>query len=166
MSDKFDWFLIQFKPNSHRLAERNLGRQGFHTFLPMQKVTSRKATKFVDASRPLFPGYFFVGCDGASMPWRKINSTVGVAKLVSFAGKPSQIPNDLVDALKLRCDETGELKPPQVFKPGDDVILTAGPFADFAATVETMAADQRVWVLLDLMGQKSRVQVNASDLVA
>ena len=33
------WHFIQFKPNSHRLAERNLRWQGFETFLPMQQIT-------------------------------------------------------------------------------------------------------------------------------
>ena len=54
------WYLIQFKPNSHRLAERNLRQQGFETFLPMQKITHRKISRFVNDLKPLFPGYMFV----------------------------------------------------------------------------------------------------------
>jgi hypothetical protein len=57
------WYLIQFKPNSHRVAERNLHRQGFQTFLPMQKITRRKASRFVSDLKPLFPGYMFVSVD-------------------------------------------------------------------------------------------------------
>ena len=53
------WFLLQYKPNSHRLALRNLHRQGFETFLPMLAVTQRHSTKFVQQARPLFPGYMF-----------------------------------------------------------------------------------------------------------
>ncbi len=61
------WYLIQFKPNSHRLAERNLLRQGFETFLPMQEVTRRKASRFVNDLRPLFPGYMFVSVNSVSV---------------------------------------------------------------------------------------------------
>ena len=60
-----DWYLIQLKPNSHRLAERNLNRQGFETFLPMQKITRRKASRFVSDLKPLFPGYMFVSVNAA-----------------------------------------------------------------------------------------------------
>ena len=77
------WFLLQYKPNSHRLALRNLHRQGFETFLPMQDVTQRHSTKFVQQRRPLFPGYMFVSFALDTAPWRKINSTVGVARLVA-----------------------------------------------------------------------------------
>ena len=86
------WYLIQFKPNSHRLAERNLLRQGFETFLPMQKITRRKASRFVSDLKPLFPGYMFVSVNSDLAPWRTINNTIGVSKLVSFEGKPKPLP--------------------------------------------------------------------------
>jgi len=34
-----NWYLIQFKRNSHRIAEQNLNKQGFKTFLPLQEIT-------------------------------------------------------------------------------------------------------------------------------
>ena len=78
------WYLLQFKPNAHRLAERNLQRQGFLTFLPMRDVTKRKAISFVNQLYPLFPGYMFVSFDPNEALWHKINSTFGVSKLVSL----------------------------------------------------------------------------------
>ena len=50
------WYLIQFKPNSYRLAGRDLHRQEFATFLLIQKTTLRKASRFVSDLTPLFPG--------------------------------------------------------------------------------------------------------------
>ncbi|MGB2356018.1 MAG: transcriptional activator RfaH, partial [Planktomarina sp.] len=90
------WFLLQYKPNSHRLALRNLHRQGFETFLPMLAVTQRHSTKFVQQARPLFPGYMFVSFELDTAPWRKINSTVGVTRLVSFNSRPKALPTDLI----------------------------------------------------------------------
>jgi hypothetical protein len=54
------WFLAQFKPNSHRIAERTLLRQGFRIFLPLHEETTRIRGKFTVQMRPLFPGYLFV----------------------------------------------------------------------------------------------------------
>ena len=48
------WFLAQFKPNGHRIAERNLNRQGFRTFLPLQEETRRQRSKFTTTLRPFF----------------------------------------------------------------------------------------------------------------
>ena len=40
------WYILQFKPNSHQLAIKNLNQQGFETFLPLQNFTSHKTSKF------------------------------------------------------------------------------------------------------------------------
>ena len=48
------WYIVQFKPNSHKIAVRNLQRQGFEIFLPMHEVTRRTAAKFETVIRPLF----------------------------------------------------------------------------------------------------------------
>ena len=90
------WYLIQFKPNSHRLAERNLHRQGINTFLPMQKITRRKASRFVSDLKPLFSVYMFVSVNSEQAPWRSINSTIGVSRLVSFEGKLKPLPIQLI----------------------------------------------------------------------
>ena len=158
------WYLIQFKPNSYRLAERNLHRQGFETFLPMQKITRRKASRFVSDLKPLFPGYMFVSVKSELAPWRTINSTIGVSKLVSFEGKPKPLPLQLISGLMLRCDASGSLLPPKSLSEGDSVEMLNGPFASFIAAVETIDAEQRIWVLMDFMGRKTRMQITADQL--
>ncbi len=158
------WYLIQFKPNSHRLAERNLHRQGFETFLPMQKITRRKASRFVSDLKPLFPGYMFVSVNPELAPWRSINSTIGVSKLMSFEGKPKPLPLQLISGLMLRCDVSGALLPPKSLNEGDRVEMLTGPFANFIATVDTIDPEQRIWVLMDFMGQKTRMRVSVDQI--
>lgn len=158
------WYLIQFKPNSHRLAERNLNRQGFETFLPMQKITHRKASRFVSDLKPFFPGYMFVSVNSELAPWLSINSTIGVSRLVSFEGKPKPLPLQLVSGLMLRFDASGKLLPPKSLSEGDNVKILTGPLASFIATVDTIDPERRIWVLMDFMGQKTRMQVSADQL--
>ena len=43
--------------------------------------------------------------------------------------------------------------------------MLAGPFSNFIATVDTIGPDQRIWVLMDFMGQKTRMQVTAEKLL-
>jgi len=158
------WFLAQVRPNCHRMAERNLRQQHFQTFLPMHGETKRRAGRFTSTMRPLFTGYMFVAFNTAKGGWRAINNTYGVTRLVSFGEKPQPVPLDLISQLMLRCDKGGNLLPPRILKPGDPVRLTSGPFAEFVATVEKISPDQRVWVLLDLMGRTARVAVQAETL--
>lgn len=158
------WYLIQFKSNSHRLAERNLHSQGFETFLPMQKTTRRKASRFVNDLKPLFPGYMFVSVNSDLAPWRKINSTIGVYRLVSFEGKPKPVPQQLVTGLMLCCDTAGKILSLKKFNKGDIFELLTGPFATFIVTLESIDQEQRIWVLMDFMGQRTRMQVASDQL--
>lgn len=159
-----NWFLLQFKPNSHHLAERNLHRQGFETFLPMRDVTQRKSTRFVNNRRPLFPGYMFVTFNIETGPWYKINGTLGVAKLVSFNGILKAVPLDLVTGLIARCDASGILRPPEQLAKGSEVQVLSGPFANFIATVDTIDDKQRIWLIMELMGQSARIAINQDKL--
>ena len=158
------WFIAQLKPNCATIAEKNLNRQGFDTFLPLEETTRQGNGKFVTAMRPLFPGYIFVALDTARGLWRSVNSTYGITRLVSFGQKPASVPHELVSQLMLRCDERGKLLSEDRLKPGDRVALRKGPFADFVAEVERISPDRRVWVLMDFMGAQRRIAVEADDL--
>ena len=153
------WHLVQFKPNSHRLAVRNLQRQGFETFLPLQEITCRKTSRFTVDSRPLFPGYMFVGVELDTAPWRAVNGTIGVSRLVSFTNNYKPLPLKFISSLMLRCDEEGKLLLLKTLNTGDSVEVLAGPFANFVATVEKIDAEQRVWILMDFMGQSTRMNI-------
>ena len=50
------------------------------------------------------------------------------------------------------------------FGAGQSVQMHSGPFESFIATVEQMASDARVWVLLDFMGKATRVQVDRQQI--
>jgi len=159
-----EWFILQFKPNAHHQANKNLNQQGFETFLPLNDTTSRNASRFINANRPLFPGYMFITFDRAESKWHKIKNTYGVSRLVTFNSNLKSIPDIFVNNLMKRYDLSGNLLPIKKLKKGDQVKLLKGPFANFAATVEKYEDNQRVWVLMDLMGRKSKIQAPTGSL--
>ena len=97
-----EWFILQFKSNSHHRAKENLIRQGFEIFLPLHNSTSRRASRFINTSQPLFPGYMFITFDRTKTEWHKINNTYGVSRLVSFNSILKSVPTTFVDNLKKR----------------------------------------------------------------
>ena len=159
-----NWYLIQFKRNSHRIAERNLNQQGFRTFLPLQDFTTRRRSKFLTRIKPLFPGYMFVRIKLDATPWHKINSTLGVSRLICYNGLPTKVPTEVVSGLISRCDGFGRLLPPTEVQSGDPVEIQSGALANFIAKVETIDSNRRIWVLLDIMGQITRVQVTSKQI--
>ena len=159
-----DWFILQFKSNSHHLAAKNLNRQGFETFLPLHDATSRKLSRFINTSKPLFPGYMFVRFDKEESEWHKINNTYGVSRLMTVDSILRSVPDIFVDSLMKRYDLSGKLIPIQKLKKGDQVKVLTGPFANFIATIEEYETDQRIWILMDLMGRKTKIQTPSDAL--
>ena len=157
-------FILQFKSNSHHIAVKNLNRQGFETFLPLHETTSRRLSRFINTSKPLFPGYMFIRFNRAESKWHKINNTYGVSRLITFNSTLKSIPTNIVDSLMKRCDSLGKLLPIKKLKKGDHVTVLKGPFANFIATVEKYEADQRIWILMDLMGRKTKIQTPSDNL--
>ena len=159
------WYAVQLKPNAEAIAKRNLQQQGIEIFAPFEVVTVRRGKRLAQVNRSLFPGYLFASFDREAMRWRTINSTYGVSRLVSFGSEgPAEVPLELIAALQQRCDGEGRLTEAAQFAKGDQVRLVNGPFADFIGTIEGLNAEQRVWVLLDVLGKSTRVTVKPSDL--
>ena len=154
------WYLVQLKPGGLARAEMNLARQGFETFMPLRPETRRRAGQLRTEQRPLFPGYLFVCLDPATAPWRKINNTYGVARLVCLSGRaPSRVPTALVRAL-IEVAREGEWQPDPIdLKVGATVSLVNGPFAGALARIEAAPEDGRVHVLMEMMGQAVRAAV-------
>jgi transcriptional antiterminator RfaH len=154
-----EWFILQFKPNAYHQANKNLNQQGFETFLPLYDATSRNASRFINANRPLFPGYMFITFDRTESKWHKINNTYGVSRLLTFNSTLKSIPATFINNLMERYDSSGKLLPIKKLKKGGQVKISKGPFANFIATIEKYEDDQRVWVLMNLMGRKSKIQI-------
>ena len=106
----------------------------------------------------------FVSIQADGAPWYKIRSTLGVSRLICQAGIPKRVPTEVVSGLISRCDSFGRLLPPAALRLGDSVEIKSGALANFIATVETIDSDRRIWVLMDIMGQTTRVQVASEQI--
>ena len=132
--------------------------------MPLYEGTTKSKSKFETRIKPLFPGYIFVSIESEKTPWRKINSTRGVVRIICQDGKPNKVPLEIVFGLMNRCDNSGKLFPPTSLEYGDQVTVTSGALTNFVATVETIESNQRIWVLLEIMGQLTKVQVASEQL--
>ncbi len=154
------WFVVQVKPNMLARAEINLARQGYRHYTPRRTQTTRKAGRFVDRNAPLFPGYLFVKYDGHTQNWREINSTFGVSRIVSFNDRdPALVPGTVIEALRQAENAEHGSSLEQPLQPGQNVEVMRGPFAGSLARVISAPEKDRIWVLLDLLGRKTRFSV-------
>ena len=158
------WYIAKCKPNAELVAIQNLKNQNITTFLPLQKVTNRKAKAFQTPLRPLFPGYVFVKIDIAKNDWVKINNTRGVARLVGFNTFPSAVPPGVMESLFASCNKNNIFDPSATLKTGDKVQIIQGPLTGFLAKINNVSIDRRVCLLLEIMGQTSTIQIKKDHL--
>ena len=161
------WFVIHTHPHAEAKATAHLNRQGFESYFPRYLKRRRHARRVETVSAPLFPRYLFVAIDLNTQRWRAICSTVGVSRLVCNGDDPTPVPVGIVETLKNREEADGFIKldcRPR-FRTGDKICVLDGAFSSCIGLFEGMAERERIAILLDLLGRKVRVMLDA-DLVA
>ena len=158
------WYLLQTKPNTYRIACDHLRRQGFEVFLPLITKTTKKNGQFVNKNTLLFPNYIFMGVAVYPVPWKSVNGTRGISKAVSLDGTYRPVNRSIIEGLQCRCDGDGVIQKLNDIVTGDRIKIERGPFTDFICTVDEIRDDRRVWVLIDLLQQKTRSEVSLRDV--
>jgi len=158
-----EWYVVQTRVNAETRAACNLARQGFEVYLPRYLKRRSHARKVENVPVPLFPRYMFVWIDTATHRWRAVQSTFGVSNLIFNGADPAQLPREVVNCLKAREDGCGYVQLDQRPKIalGAKVRVLTGVFAENLGLFDGMADRDRVAVLLDLLGRKVRVTLDA-----
>ena len=154
-----NWYLIHTKIRQERLALDNLERQGFACFLPLIRAEKLRRGALQVVQEPLFPRYLFIrlGTGLESQSWAPIRSTVGVSRLVTFGQIPAKIEDTLVDALRAQSEASKVVL--RHFEPGEQVVVTDGPFVGVEAIYHMADAEGRVMVLLNILSKQVKMSV-------
>jgi transcriptional antiterminator RfaH len=162
------WYVAQTHPRAEAKAAAHLGRQGFSVYLPRYLKRRRHARRIETVAAPLFPRYLFVAVDMATQRWRAVQSTIGVMQLVCNGDEPAAIHSRIIEGLKSRESDLGfiHLDQRQKFRPGDKLRVIDGVFCDTLGLFEGMTDNERVTILLDLLGRKVRVILDAELVTA
>ena len=156
------WYVVCCKPRQEAAAEENLHRHGFQIYLPHICTRQRSRGQWVNAVEVLFHRYIFIQLDAQLRSIAPIRSTRGVVGLLQFGGHPAVVPNAVMDALLQREDvESGlHLDTRQLFSAGVRIKLVDGPLSGMEGVLTQQDGDQRVVVLLELLGNVNKVTVS------
>jgi transcriptional antiterminator RfaH len=155
------WYLIHTKPAREGLAETNLRRQGYHVYCPRLLRPTRFRGRWIDRVACLFPRYLFLRLAVGHQAMGPVRSTVGVANIVHFGNDYTVVPDAIVENLRTRADpETGlhRLHADALFEPGSNVRVIAGVFDGLEGVFQRESGDERVVLLLALLGRETLVQ--------
>ena len=156
------WTAVHTHACEEDKAAYHLRRQGYTIYLPRFLKRRRHARRTEVVSAPFFPRYLFVAIDEAATAWRAIRSTCGVSNIVCFGDRPARVPSAVVEEIQAREDERGFVVAGagRTFSKGEKVRIAEGPFRDLDGLFTGVADEQRILLLLNLMGRQVKVRVS------
>ena len=161
-----NWYVIYAQAQKEAVAALNLEKQGFETYLPRYNKQCRHARRVYTRQAPLFPRYLFVRMDPQAQRWRAINGTIGVNYLICEGATPVAVAPRLINAIKAREDKGIVQVLLPAFDKGQKLCITDGPFAEIEGLFECVDDQERIVLLLDIMGQNVRTHVPSHAVTA
>lgn len=160
------WYAVHCQPRMELWARANLWQRGLEVFLPQYRKRRRHARRSDWVKRPLFPGYLFVRADLAAGARRRVDSAPGVRTMVRFGEHTPAIPDAVIAEIRGREEEDGliRLDRPSEFRSGERLRIAAGAFAEQIGLFQCAGDDERVFLLLDLLGRQVRVRVSGDQV--
>ncbi len=172
IENQFNWFSLRVISGKERTVEDNIMYESKESniednieevFVPFEKVVQIRNNKKVIKERVFFPGYILIKMKLNRVTKYFIENIQGV---ISFVGPKGKNPIPLREAeIKKIFGEVERKEGREMivspFKKNDSVKIIAGPFIDFAGTVDEMNDDkQKVKVIISIFGRSTPVELD------
>ncbi len=159
------WYVCLTKPRQETYAVAKLGEQGYQVYLPLLDSWARRAGRWCKKQSVMFPRYAFVRPAVPGHSISPVRSTPGVTTLVKFGPVLATLPECKLRALQALVNQRAMALPGQPLAEGQQVTFASGPFKGMAGIVSSVA-DERVSVLMTLLGQQHHLQTPINTLAA
>ncbi len=155
----YHWYPVYTRSRAEKKAHEELNRKGISAYLPLQKTLKQWSDRKKFVEEPLLKSYLFVYI--SSKEYAEVLMTNGIARFLYFSGKVASMPQQQIEHLKLLLATEQELT---VFdhdiKPGQKVLVKAGPFKDMIAEMVSVQNKQRIILRLANIGYS--IEINTS----
>ncbi|RZK37453.1 MAG: UpxY family transcription antiterminator [Pedobacter sp.] len=159
IDQNYRWYPVYTRSRAEKKAHDELARKGIVSYLPLRKTLKQWSDRKKIVEEPLIKSYLFVYI--SAKEYAEILMTNGIARFLYFSGKIASMPEQQIEHLKLLLATDEELI---VFdheiKPGQKVIVKAGPFKDMIAEMVSFHNKQRIILRLDNIGYS--IEINTS----
>lgn len=163
-TDNAIWGVYMTTPRMERRAVERLEAKGFSVYCPFSCHERLIRGQKVRIEAALFPGYLFIAMNSRLLP------PSDLAWPVKFNGFIAHLVDEKIKQIQEREDALGFIVIEQparpMFRRGQVVRLASGPFQGIDAIFSCQTAQNRVAVLMDFLGGKTRVEIEAADIQA
>ncbi|MRR14167.1 hypothetical protein EG833_01795 [archaeon] len=158
------WYVIQTNPKEEDVACLVLRQLGIEVYQPFMEKYIFHARKKILKKYPLFPNYLFASIESNEEELHKIRWCRGVRRILLDNYQPVPIDEEFMAGLfTLEDKNSGMIKKPVVFEPGDTVRITSGPMKDLYGIFEEWGSDEgRVKILIEMVNNRAKVVMHSS----
>lgn len=151
INNDYRWYPVYTRSRAEKKAYEELLRKGITAYLPLKKTLKQWTDRKKIIEEPLIKSYLFVYI--SAKEYAEVLMTNGIARFIYFSGEVASLPEQQIEALKLLLATESDL---EVFeydiKPGEKVIVKAGPFKGMLAELVSIRNKQRIVLRLEQMG--------------
>lgn len=159
IDNNYRWYPVYTRSRAEKKAYDELVRKGISTYLPLRKTLKQWSDRKKWIEEPLLKSYLFVYI--SSKEYAEVLMTNGIARFLYFSGKIAAMPDQQIDHLKLLLATEHDLV---IFnhdiKPGQKILIKAGPFKDMVGELVAIQNKQRIILRLDNIGYS--IEINTS----
>ena len=147
---------------NERIARSTVADSFGEVLVPTEEVVEMKDGKKRKSERKFFPGYVLVEMEMNDDTWHIVKEC---PKVLGFIGgtpeKPAPITQKEADAILARINNTGEVpRPKTMFEPGEELLVTDGPFTDFKGVVEEIQYEKsRLTLTINVFNRPTQVEL-------
>lgn len=160
------WYVVHTKARQEQTAYENLARQSYTVYLPQIKILKRSRGRQQSHLEPLFPRYIFLQPGSATHTIAPVRSTPGVTTIVRFGQEPAVMPPETLKRIRDFEARRNEARDEDIspFQRGVHVRVADGPLTGLEGLISDVS-QQRVVVLMQLLGQDTRVSLSHHQLL-
>jgi transcriptional antiterminator RfaH len=165
-TNKTHWYLLYTNPRAEKKAALELRKKGYEVFLPLQKTLKVWSDRKKWVEEPLFKSYLFIETELEANYYTILN-TPGIVKFISFQSHPAIVDLREINLVRLLLGENiklGQGDPGDIYLPGDEVTIIAGPLIGTIGKLISTRTGERVLIELQTMQQSLLVTLPLSFL--
>lgn len=159
IDQNYRWYPVYTRSRAEKKANEELNRKGIQTYLPLKKVVKHWSDRKKIVEEPLIKSYLFAYI--SAREYAEVLMTNGVAGFIYFSSQIASIPDQQIHDLKLLLATDADLELIDYdIKPGESVLIKAGPFKGIIAELVSLHNKQRIILRLQNMGYS--ININTS----
>ena len=164
------WYVVHTQTGSEEKVKTSLDikitNEGMNelvskVIIPTEQVSEVRSGKKRISARKFFPGYLLVEMDLTEATYLFVKNTPGVTGFIGQGKKPLPLPQNEVDSILKKTEETAAKPSPKViFDKGEQVRVKEGPFMNFNGTIDDVHPEKgRLKVNISIFGRATPVEL-------